>query len=172
MPAGQYTQAREAANNPSHALLSPCRGFGLLQNGFYRRLQLRNGWWPVRAVRPALKEKTGNAVARNTIRKSRLIWPRHPMTSAVLRTDQSMNFVKGAIIVGSWSWTHSSIEQRHELPDDVTRKDGHCNVAVPPRHRGEGDLSSKQTSLADWLRRNICITSGIGMHQIACSVND
>jgi hypothetical protein len=61
----------------------------------------------------------------------------------------------------------------HELPDDVTRKkDDHCNVAVPPRHRGEGVLISKQTSLADWLRRNICITSGIGIQQIARSVNE
>src|SRR5256885_12150132 len=31
-------------------------------------------------------------------------------------------------------------------------------------------LISKQTSLADWLRRNICITSGICMHQVACRV--
>ena len=83
-----------------------------------------------------------------------------------------MNFVRGAIIVGSLSWTHSSIKQRHELPDDVTRKDGHCNVAVPPRHRDEGVLISKQTSLADWLRRNICITFGIFMHPSACSVNE
>ena len=83
-----------------------------------------------------------------------------------------MNFVNGAIIVGSLSWTHSSIKQRHELPDDVTRKDGHCNVAVPPRRRGEGISISKQPSLADWLRRNICIAFGICMHPIACTVND
>jgi len=61
---------------------------------------------------------------------------------------------------------------RHELPYDVTRKDGHCNVAVAPRHRGEGVLISQQTSLADWLRRNICITFGICMHPIACRVNE
>ena len=30
----------------------------------------------------AFKEKTASAVARKTIRKIRLIWPRHPMTSA------------------------------------------------------------------------------------------
>lgn len=53
-----------------------------------------------------------------------------------------------------------------------TRKDGHCHVAVPLRHRGEGVLISKQTSLADCLRRNICITFGICMHKITCRVND
>jgi len=55
---------------------------------------------------------------------------------------------------------------------EKTGSAGHCNVAVPPRHRGEGVLISKQTSLADWLRRNICITFGICMHPIACTVND
>ena len=38
--------------------------------------------------------------------------------------------------------------------------------------RGEGISISKQPSLADWLRRNICITFGICMHPIACTVND
>jgi hypothetical protein len=36
-------------------------------------------------------------------------------------------------------WTHSSIEQWHELPDDITRKDGHGNVAVTPRPATSGD---------------------------------
>ncbi len=30
-------------------------------------------------------------------------------------------------------WTRSSIKQRHELPDAITRKDGYGNVAVTPR---------------------------------------
>jgi len=63
--APQNTQAREATNNPSDALLSPCRGFGLLQNGYYRRLQLRNGLWPVRAVRPGVKGKTRHCREEN-----------------------------------------------------------------------------------------------------------
>jgi hypothetical protein len=29
-------------------------------------------------------------------------------------------------------WTHSSIEQRHELPDNNAREDGHGNVSVAP----------------------------------------
>src|SRR3954471_17449427 len=36
-------------------------------------------------------------------------------------------------------WTHSSIKQWHELPDDITRKDGHGNVAVTPRPATRGD---------------------------------
>src|SRR5271163_1232729 len=53
----QNSPTGEATNNPSDALLTPCRAFGLLQNGFYRRLQLRNSLWPVRAVRPGVKGK-------------------------------------------------------------------------------------------------------------------
>src|SRR5439155_27115545 len=36
-------------------------------------------------------------------------------------------------------WTDSSIKQWHELPDDITRKDGHCDVAVTPRPAARGD---------------------------------
>ena len=50
--------------------------------------------------------------------------------------------------------------------------DGRCNVTVAPRCRGEGVLISKEESLADWLRGNICITFGIRMDPIACGVND
>ena len=32
-----------------------------------------------------------------------------------------------------------SIEHWHELPDDITRKDGHGNVAVAPRPATSGD---------------------------------
>lgn len=46
---------------------------------------------------------------------------------------------QGAIIVGSLFWTHSSIEQRNELPDGITRKDGHGNVSVTPRPATSGD---------------------------------
>ena len=54
---------------------------------------------------------------------------------------------------------------------DTAAEDGHCNIAVPPGHRGEGVLITKQTSLADRLRRNICITSTF-MHPIAGRVSD
>src|SRR5712692_4232015 len=77
------SQAREATNNPSDALLSPCRGFGLLQNGFYRRLQLRNGLWPVRAVRPGVRGKNRQRCREENHPKDQAHWPRHPMTSAV-----------------------------------------------------------------------------------------
>ena len=64
-----------------------------------------------------------------------------------------MNFARGAIIVGSLFWTHFSIEQWHELPDDVTRKDGHGNVSVTPRPTTSGDsadgYSREQQQRAD-----------------------
>jgi hypothetical protein len=33
----------------------------------------------------------------------------------------------------------ASIEQRHELPDDVTRKDGHGDIPIPPRPAASGN---------------------------------
>lgn len=39
--------------------------------------------------------------------------------------------------------THFLIEQRRELPDDVTCKNGHCNVAIPPRHAAAGDPADR-----------------------------
>src|SRR5688500_16555519 len=33
----------------------------------------------------------------------------------------------------------ASIKQWHELPDDITRKDGHGNVSVTPRPASSGD---------------------------------
>ena len=43
---------------------------------------------------------------------------------------------QGRVRCNAWRlWTHCSIEQGHELPDDKTRKDGHGNVSRldPPR---------------------------------------
>jgi hypothetical protein len=40
-------------------------------------------------------------------------------------------------------WPDSSIEKRHELPDDITRKDRHGYVSVTPRPATRGDSADR-----------------------------